>query len=54
MKNGKKKLAYGENPEDALNILAVRLTPAEMEEIYRDRYTKIIQRDLQQYTKELG
>jgi hypothetical protein len=54
MKNGKKKLAYGENPEDALNILAVRLTPAEMEEIHRDRYTKIIQRDLQQYTKELG
>ena len=54
MKNGKKKLAYGENPEDALNILAVRLTPAEMEEIHSDKYTKIIQRDLQQYPKDLG
>lgn len=54
MKNGKKKLAYGENPEDALAILSVRLSPAEMEEILRDKYTKIYQRDLQQYTKELG
>lgn len=54
MKNGKKKLAYGENPEDALRILSIRLTPAEMDEIYHDRYTKIIQRELQQYTKDLG
>ena len=54
MKNGKKKLAYGENPEDALAILSIRLSSAEMDEIYRDKYTKIIQRDLQQYTKELG
>ena len=26
MKNGKKKLAYGQSPEDALNILAMRLS----------------------------
>jgi hypothetical protein len=54
LKNGKKKLAYGENPEDALAILSIRLSPAEMEAIERDKYIKINQRDLQQYTKELG
>ena len=26
LKNGKKKLAYGESPEDALEILRIRLT----------------------------
>lgn len=54
MKNGKKKIAYGENPEDALKILAIRLTPAEMDEICADKYIKINQRQLQEYTKDLG
>jgi hypothetical protein len=54
MKNGKKKIAYGENPEDALKILSIRLTPAEMDEIHADKYIKINQRQLQEYTKDLG
>jgi hypothetical protein len=54
MKNGKKKLAYGQSPEDALNILAMRLTEAEMAYILREQYVKIKQRDLQQYVPELG
>ncbi len=54
MKNGKKKLAYGQSPEDALNILALRLTEAEMAQIDREKYLKIRQRDLQQYVAELG
>ncbi len=54
MKNGKKKLAYGQSPEDALNILAMRLTEAEMNQIIRDRFIKIKQRELQQYVPELG
>ncbi|GAB4153660.1 MAG: hypothetical protein Fur0021_19580 [Candidatus Promineifilaceae bacterium] len=54
MKNGKKKLTYGQNPEDALDILRVRLTEAEMAEIIPDQYEKIRQRDLQQYVDELG
>ena len=54
MKNGKKKLAYGQSPEDALNILAMRLTAAEMAQINRENYLKIRQRDLQQYVPELG
>jgi hypothetical protein len=54
MKNGKKKLAYGQSPEDALQILAMRLTAAEMAEIVADQYVKIRQRELQQYVPELG
>ncbi len=54
LKNGKKKLAYGESPEDALDILSIRLTPQEMDEILRDQYVKIRQRDLQQYVDDLG
>lgn len=54
LKNGKKKLAYGQSPEDALDILSIRLTPAEMAEIIPDEYEKIRQRDLQQYVDQLG
>ena len=54
MKNGKKKLAYGQSPEDALEILRIRLSEAEMAEIIPDQYVKINQRQLQQHVKELG
>ena len=54
LKNGRKKLAYGKSPEDALDILSIRLSPAEMDEIYRDRFEKIRQRDLQKYVHLLG
>jgi hypothetical protein len=54
MKNGKKKLAYGQSPEDALEILRLRLTDQEMAEIIKDRYTKVSQRKLQEYVHLLG
>lgn len=54
LKNGKKKLAYGQSPEDALDILRIRLSQAEMEEILTDRFTKISQRELQKYVHDLG
>lgn len=54
LKNGKKKLAYGQSPEDALDILSIRLTEEEMDEIVRDSYQKIRQRDLQKYVHLLG
>jgi hypothetical protein len=54
LKNGKKRLAYGQSPEDALEILSFRAAPEEMEQILRDRYTKISQRKLQEYIHELG
>jgi hypothetical protein len=54
MKNGKKKLAYGQSPEDALDILSLRLTESEMADILRDQHVKIRQRDLQEYVSELG
>lgn len=54
MKNGKKKLAYGQSPEDALEILRLRLTEAEMAEIVHDQYVKISQRKMQAYVHLLG
>lgn len=54
LKNGKQKLAYGESPEDALEILRVRLSEAEMDEILADRYVKISQRELQKHVDNLG
>ena len=46
MKNGKKKLVYGQSAEDALAIFESRSTPEEIEQIIRDSYTKIHQRQL--------
>lgn len=54
MKNGKKKLAYGQSPEDALDILRLRLSDEEMAQIRADRYVKISQRKLQEHVDELG
>lgn len=54
MKNGKKKLAYGQSPEDALDTLKLRLTDEEMAEIIKDEYMKISQRKLQEYVDLLG
>lgn len=54
MKNGKKKLAYGQSPEDALDILHLRLTDEEMAEIITDQFVKIRQRDLQEHVSDLG
>jgi hypothetical protein len=54
LKNGKKKLAYGASPQDALDILSIRLAPEEMAEVIKDRYVKIHQRDLHKYVDVLG
>jgi len=54
MKNGKKKLAYGQSPEDALEILRMRLTEEEIAQIIPDKYLKISQRKLQEYVPVLG
>jgi hypothetical protein len=54
LKNGRKKLAYGRSPEDALEILSFRLSKEEMDEIIKDQYTKISQRKMQEYIHLLG
>lgn len=54
LKNGKQKLAYGQSPEDALDILSIRLSDEEMSEIVPDRFIKISQRNMQQYVHNLG
>lgn len=54
MTNGRQKLAYGQSPEDALDILSIRLTDEEMAMIVRDQYKRIRQRDMQKYIHNLG
>ena len=54
LKNGKKRLAYGSSPADALEILGYRSTPEEMAEIVRESVVKINQRKLQEHVHELG
>jgi hypothetical protein len=54
LKSGKKKLAYGESPQDALDILSVRLSEEEMDEILPAQYIKISQRELQKHVDDLG
>jgi hypothetical protein len=54
MKNGKKKLAYGASPEDAYEILRLRLSPEEIEQIIQNQYIKLPQRKLRHYIHELG
>ena len=54
LKNGKKKLAYGQSPEDALEILSFRLSKEEMGGIIKDQYIKIRQRQIQEYVHLLG
>jgi len=54
MKNGRQKLAYGESPEDAFDILKVRLTDEEIAEILPDKFIKINQRKLQEHVHNLG
>ena len=54
MTTGKKKLAYGTDPEDALDILSYRLTREEMGLIIRDEWVRISPRDIQRYVSEIG
>jgi hypothetical protein len=54
MRNGKQKLAYGQSPEDALDILRIRLSEAEMAQILPDKYIKVSQRKLQEHIHNLG
>jgi hypothetical protein len=54
MQSGKKKLAYGETPEDALEILSYRLPEEEMALIIKDEWVKISARAIQKYVNEIG
>ena len=54
LKNGKKKLAYGKTPAEAIEILAQRLSSSEMDQINFESATEIHQRDVQSWVKRLG
>jgi hypothetical protein len=51
---GKKKLAYGTDPEDALEVLSFRLTEAEMALVIRDEWIRISHREIGKYADQLG
>ena len=53
-KSGKKKIAYGKTPEDALEILSMRLSAEELAEIIPEQFEKIHQREMQKYVNGLG
>ncbi|HQV70998.1 MAG TPA: hypothetical protein PLJ62_08820 [Thermoflexales bacterium] len=48
-KEGKRKLAYGQSPEDAIKILSYRMTEEELKDLIVEDYIKIHQRELQEY-----
>lgn len=54
MKNGRRKLAYGESPEDALEILGMRLTQEEMAQVVANQPTALPQQALSSIVEELG
>ena len=54
MTTGRKKLAYGETPEDALEILSFRLSDKEMGLIIQEKWVRISPRDIQKYVSEIG
>jgi hypothetical protein len=54
LEDGRRKLAYGRDPTDALEILAMRLTREEMVRIRKDRWIRIRQQDLHRYIGMLG
>jgi hypothetical protein len=54
MTNSKKKLAYGKSPEDALEILRLRLTEEEMTQIKTDTFCRIGKKDIFSYIDQLG
>ncbi len=49
LKGGGRKLAYGKSPDDAFEVLALRLTPDELAEVVKEDYIIIRQREMQEY-----
>ena len=54
LRNGRKRLAYGRDPADALAVLRLRLPDEEMGEIVTESAVKIQQRDLPKFVDQLG
>ena len=54
LKNGKRRLAYGVNVQEAMDILSTRMSTDEMEEIADMPPKEIRQQDIHHHVKELG
>ena len=52
--DGRKKLAYGPSPQEALKNLGLRLTAEELERVDPEHWERIAQRDLHKHVSELG
>lgn len=49
LRSGGRKLSWGKSPEDALEVLRLRLTPDEEAEIEAEDVLEIPQRQMQKY-----
>lgn len=54
MTTGKKKLAYGTDPNDAYEILSMRMSKEELNQVIKTEYVKVLQRDIQHIMDQLG
>lgn len=54
LKNGKKRFAFGDDPEHAKRIMSYRMTPEEMAELSDEPPEAIRQAEMQKYVRELG
>lgn len=54
LSDGRKKLAYGRSPQDALEILSLRLIDGELALILPDSCRRIHQREIHNYLDDIG
>ncbi|MGA2706570.1 MAG: hypothetical protein ABSH35_36620 [Isosphaeraceae bacterium] len=54
LRGGGRKLAYGASPEDALEVLAFWHTQEEMDQIIKDDFLTLSQRELPAHIHELA
>jgi hypothetical protein len=53
VENSKSKLAYGESPQDAFEVLKIRLTEDELMKVNIHNYKKISHVDIHKYNSQL-
>ena len=54
LRNGKRRIGYGPNVEEALDVLRLRMSAEEMAEMLPDEPKQIRQQDIRDHIHELG
>ena len=54
LRNGKKRFAFGDDPEHAKRIMSYRMTAEEMAQLSDEPPESIRQAEMQRYAKHLG